>query len=210
MEETSSGNPHSAAERGGDLTFNTSVQLLRRAQAGDADALNQLLQRYLPTLRRWATGRLPGWARDRSDTDDLLQEMVIAVLRHVDDFQPRGDGALRAYMRKAFRNRIRHEIRRVKRRPLHVDVELENDETQCPDPAASPLEETIGKELVERYETALARLRPEDREAIIARLEMGCSFEQIAEVLDKPSANAARMAVSRAIDRLGREMNRDL
>jgi DNA-directed RNA polymerase specialized sigma24 family protein len=61
---------------------------------------------------------------------------------------------------------------------------------------------------VERYEAALQRLRPEEREAIIARVEMERSYQEIAISLGKPSADAARMAVSRALLRLAEEMNR--
>jgi DNA-directed RNA polymerase specialized sigma24 family protein len=53
---------------------------------------------------------------------------------------------------------------------------------------------------------ALSRLRPEDREAIIGRVELGLSNHELAEVLGKPTANAARMAVERALFRLAKEM----
>jgi len=76
------------------------------------------------------------------------------------------------------------------------------------DHSASPLEEAIGREAVGRYEAALARLRPDEREAIVARIEMDCSYQEVAQALDKPSADAARMAVSRALLRLAEEMNR--
>ena len=53
---------------------------------------------------------------------------------------------------------------------------------------------------------ALTRLRTEEREAIVARVEMGLSYQEIAEALGKPTPEAARMAVSRALMRLAREM----
>jgi RNA polymerase sigma-70 factor (ECF subfamily) len=84
-------------------------------------------------------------------------------------------------------------------------AELDENES---DRSASPLEEAIGREAVDRYEAALARLRPEEREAIVARVEMDCSYQEVAQALDKPSADAARMAVSRALLRLAEEMNR--
>src|SRR5688500_19892281 len=52
----------------------STLNLLQRARAGDADALDALIGRFLPRLQRWATGRLPGWARDLADTHDLVQE----------------------------------------------------------------------------------------------------------------------------------------
>jgi RNA polymerase sigma-70 factor (ECF subfamily) len=70
----------------------------------------------------------------------------------------------------------------------------------------SPLETAIGSETLAKYDRALDRLEPETREAVIARIEMGCSYAEIAELLAKPSADAARMTVSRALVRLAEEM----
>ena len=85
----------------------SSIELLERARAGDSDALDRLLGRYLPRLRRWASGRLPRGARDLSDTDDLVQDTVFRTLRHIDGFHPQREGALQAYLRQAIMNRIR-------------------------------------------------------------------------------------------------------
>ena len=179
------------------------VDLVERAKAGNSDALNQLFARFLPALRRWARGRLPRWSRDLMDTDDLVQETVIRAMKRIDQFESRHEGALQAYLRQAIVNRIRDEVRRAQRAPAAAAL----DEAER-DRAASPLEVTIGREAVERYESALARLRPEEREAIVARIEMDCSYQEVAEALGKPSADAARMTVSRALLRLAEEMNR--
>ena len=76
------------------------------------------------------------------------------------------------------------------------------------DNARSPLEEAIGQEAIERYERALATLRREDRELVVARIELGYTNKEIAELLDRPTPNAARMAVERAIIRLAKEMGK--
>ncbi len=70
----------------------------------------------------------------------------------------------------------------------------------------SPLEEAIGAEAAARYIAALARLEPEEREAIIGRVEMEYSYADLAEVLGKPTADAARKAARRALLRLAEEM----
>jgi hypothetical protein len=57
--------------------LDSTFDLVERAKSGDHDALNQLFARYLPPLRRWASGRLPRWTRDLMDTDDLVQETVV-------------------------------------------------------------------------------------------------------------------------------------
>jgi RNA polymerase sigma-70 factor (ECF subfamily) len=181
----------------------SSLVLIERAKQGDSEAVNLLLARYLPRLRRWASGRLPPWARDLADTQDLVQETVFQAFRKIEGFEVRGEGALQAYLRQALINRIRAEIRRVGRRPnigaLESYVEPE-------DAQPSPLELAVGAETVERYEAALGRLRPDDREAIVGRVELGLSNEELAEALGKPTPNAARMAVERALLRLAREM----
>ena len=92
----------------------SSLVLLERVRAGDPQALNRLVQRYLAPLTRWAAGRLPGWARDLSDTDDLVQDALMRTVRQLDRFEPRRDGALHAYLRSAVMNRIRDEIRRCR------------------------------------------------------------------------------------------------
>jgi RNA polymerase sigma factor (sigma-70 family) len=181
----------------------TSLDLLERARAGDASALDALVARHLPRLRRWASGRLPRWARDVADTQDLVQETLVQTFKRIERFEWRGEGALQAYLRQGVLNRIRDELRRAGRRPA-----AEQLDSQAPDGAASPLEQAIGQQAVERYEAALERLRAEDREAIIARIEMGFTHEELAQLLGKPSANAARMAVERALVRLAEEMGR--
>jgi RNA polymerase sigma-70 factor (ECF subfamily) len=181
----------------------SSLLLLERARAGDRQALETLMARYLPRLRRWASGRLPRWARDLADTHDLVQDVLLQTLRQIERFEPRHEGALQAYLRQGIANRLRDEFRRAARRPASAELDVER-----PDHSASPLEEAIGREALQRYERALARLRPDDREALIARIEMDCTNEEIAVALGKPSANAARMAVERALVRLADKMRR--
>src|SRR3954469_22988975 len=55
----------------------TTVELLGRARHGDRVALEALFTRHGPRLRRWASGRLPSWARDMTDTDDLVQDAMM-------------------------------------------------------------------------------------------------------------------------------------
>lgn len=179
----------------------TSADFFRLARAGDAVALGRLFERYLPHLRRWARGRLPSSARDLVDTDDLVQEIAIGTMRRIGEFEPNRPSALMAYLRSAILNRIRDEARRASRHP--PGGEPASGEL---DPAGSPVEHAIGREMKGRYEAALGRLRPEDREAIVARVELGLSYEAVAEALDKPTAAAARMQVARALVRLAQSM----
>lgn len=179
----------------------STISLLERMKAGDATAVDALFARYVAPLTRWAQGRLPRYARSAADTQDLVQETLLQTFKRIGTFESQHEGALQAYLRQAVMNRVRDELRRYSRRgaAAAVDSQIEHD-----DP--SPLDQAIGQQAAERYEQALARLRPDDRELLIARIEMGFSFEQLAEAFGKPTAGAARKATQRALLRLAEEM----
>ena len=179
----------------------STVELLARARAGDAAALDEVFARAIPLLKRWASGRLPRWTRDMIDTDDLVQETVVNTLRHIDVFEYRADSALQAYLRQAVLNRIRNEIRRAMRHPAPSTLD-----SAAPDAGLSPLEELIGKQTVDAYDEAMATLEPEEREAIIGRVELGLTYAELATAMDRPSADAARMAVARALLKLANQL----
>ena len=181
----------------------SSVDLLERARAGDQAALEALLARYLPRLQRWASGRLPRWARDLADTQDLVQETLVQTFKRIEGFDNRGDGALQAYLRQAVLNRIRDELRRAGRRPPLSELD-----TGLKDAGLSPLDAAIGQQAVERYDRALAILRPEERELVVARVEFGFSNGELARAFGKSTPNSARMALQRALLRLAAEMKK--
>ncbi|HEY5763691.1 MAG TPA: RNA polymerase sigma factor, partial [Rhodocyclaceae bacterium] len=180
------------------------VELLRLAKAGDRGATNALFERLFPPLLRFARGRLPGWARGMIDTTDLVQETLLSAYGVIGKDQAIGDGAIHAYLRATLKNRLIDELRKVERRP-RLD---EMDKTQRGN-SATPLEELIGIEALERYEDALGKIPRQDRDAVLARIELGLSYAEIARMLDRPSADAARMSVSRAMLRLARAMSHE-
>lgn len=179
----------------------STLDLLALAKAGNPGAVELLLERCLPPLRRWARGRLPIYARGLAETQDLVQEAVLRTLNNLARFEAHHQGALQAYLRQAVANRIRDEIRRTTRHPAQVEIP-----EAAADRSPSPLEQAIGRQGVQRYDEALARLRDSDREAIVARFELQQSYEEIAVALGKPTANAARAAVTRALARLIEEL----
>jgi len=182
----------------------SSLVLLSRMQQGELAARDELVRRYWPRLERWARGRLPDAARDLHDTCDLVQETMIAALDRLQDFEPEHDGALLAYLRVAVLNRVRMVLRDMRRRGEKVEL----DSGIVAPEHTSPLEQVIGRDALDRYERALARLRPEDRDAIHLKVELDLPYEEITQALGKPTITATRMAVSRAIARLVREMQR--
>jgi RNA polymerase sigma factor (sigma-70 family) len=182
----------------------SSSALILRARAGDENARNELFARYLPRLRRWAHGRLPAWTRDHLDTEDIVQDTLVQSLRRLEAFTPRHQWAFCAYVCEALRNRLHDVVRRASRRPLS-----EPFSTETPAAEPSPLEYAIGHQVLHHYDAALRRLRATDRELIIARVELHLDYDEIAPLLGKSSVGAARIAVSRALLRLGQEMARE-
>jgi RNA polymerase sigma factor (sigma-70 family) len=178
--------------------------LVIRARSGDQAALDDLFARYETRLRRWAHGRLPASARGALDTRDLVQDTLFKVFQKLPVFEPRHPGAFRDYVWTTLWNSIRDIARTQQRRgfsdPLASDL---------PGSLPSPFEEAMGSEVFARYESAMERLRPEEREAIIARIEMGLSHAEVAAALGKPTVAAAHMTVSRALVRLAEEMAHD-
>lgn len=175
--------------------------LLGRASGGDGAAREELARRLLPRVRRWAHGRLPQYARAMADTDDLVQISLLRALDHVKEFEPQHEGAFLAYLRRIVLNAVRDELRRAARQPAGTELW-----ESIPQPGPSLVEQAIGREVVEAYEAALGTLTEEQREAVIMRVEFGYTYPEIAEALGKPSANAARMAVTRALLCVGEVM----
>ena len=135
------------AEARRSVEVESTFHLIERARAGDQEALERLFARHLKPLQRWASGRLPKWARDLADTDDLVQDTLAQTFKRIEHFEPRRVGALQAYLRQAVLNRILNELRRKGRQPPITDldgIEVESGE--------SPLEQAIGREAVECYE----------------------------------------------------------
>jgi RNA polymerase sigma-70 factor (ECF subfamily) len=183
------------------LSDEPTIELVVRAREGDRDAVEALLQRCLPQLKRWAHGRLPAAARGRLDTGDLVQETVLHVLRRLDTFEPRHVGAMQAYLRMSVINRIRDEVRRIGRQPAPVELpeDLSSDLT-------SPLEAVVQAEAYERYRDALGQLNTREREMIVARIEVQWSLAEIATRFGMRTSDAARMAVTRALKKLTRKL----
>lgn len=180
----------------------SSFGLVRRAQAGDANAVERLVRRYLPRLRQWTHHRLPSWARDLAETDDLVQETLINAFRNLPRFEMRDELSLRSYMRRAIQNRLRDELKRAARHPVE---QLPQDVASA---QASPLAQAISRQDLWRCRVALARIRAADRRVILLALSGKYKGRELAMETGKASPDAARMALTRALQRLAREMER--
>ena len=175
--------------------------LLRRAKNGDRAAQDAVVARHLPRLKRWARGRLPRNARGLEDTDDLLQSAFARTMSRIERVEADQSAGLQGYLRRAVLNRVQDLVRRGRTRPS-----ADHSVGGIADRGPSPLEDLLGRELLECYETALCLLSDLERELVIARLEDGLSFEEIAHELSRPSSDAARVGYTRALRKLAQYM----
>jgi len=169
-------------------------------RAASIATLERWLVRFLPILKRWTHRRLPAHARRRLDTDDLVQEALLAVLTRRPDLDALAPEKLPAYIFQTIRNRIRDEIRRSGK------VETSAAGPEPADDSSSPLERAITSEEAASCRAALERLAPEDRALLVGRFEKNLSYAELADRCARPSDDAARVATRRALDRLAQEI----
>jgi RNA polymerase sigma factor (sigma-70 family) len=152
-------------------------------------------------LQRFARSRLARQRPRLADTDDVVQDVTINVFRRLHRIELRFPGALLAYLRRSVSNRVADEHRRAVRQGPTATLD-EN----LPDGQQSPLDATIDRDKVRVYRAALLTLNADDRLAIVLRLERGEGYDLIAARLGKPTPNAARVAVARAMFKLAKQM----
>lgn len=171
--------------------------LVERGRKGDVSAWETVFARITARLRSWTHRRMPRATRGQDQTRDVVQDAAMGVWRNVNKLDLRKPGDLEAYLREAVINRIRDRARRTQREPLLVSVDPE-----LKDGLPTPLNIALSGERWERYQAAFNALTVQQREAVVARVEMGCSWEQVGEAINSPSPAAARMLFNRAIERL--------
>ena len=189
-------------ERGSTLV--SSRALLDRARAGDERALSRLFRRQAASLRKWARGRLPRWARSMTDTADIVQDVLMRSFRRLDLFEDRGKGTLQAYLRRGVENRIFDEMRRIRRRPFLEDEDAAGDVAED---GPSAFDRLMDVEQEERYKRALATLAEDERLLVVGRLELGYSYEQLALITNRPTKDDARVALRRAVLKMAERMS---
>lgn len=167
-------------------------ELVTRAQR-DRAAFAVLFERYWEPVFAYCRFRLPSW----EDAEDVANEVFLAALAALPDYQPRGQG-FRSWLFGIAHNRVIGHQRRLRHRLSLPFVHL----LGAADPAPSPEERVADADEWERTMAMLTRLPKSERRVCELRLS-GLSFAEIAAVLGKRDA-AVRKAESRAEARLRR------
>jgi RNA polymerase sigma-70 factor (ECF subfamily) len=158
----------------------TDQALLDRARAGDAQALEQLLERHQAQVYRFGM-KMCG---DPEDAKDVLQETLLAMARGVRDF--RGASSISTWLYTIARSFCIKKHRKSKFAPADersLDADGAPEEPQLADDAKSPEEVLAGKQIEHALEQALGALEPIYREVLVLRDIEGLTAPEVADVL---------------------------
>src|SRR5262245_57659023 len=89
---------------------------IRAAKAGDREAMNELLTRYLPFVRKAVRQHVGSQLRRRDSLTDVLQESLLDACRGIHRFEERDGGSFRSWLVRIVLNNIRDHARRRDRR----------------------------------------------------------------------------------------------
>ena len=174
------------------------LDLLQRLTAGEQSALDALVDRSLPVFGVWAVRRLPSWAVGRIDVTAVVRSALLDALPRLRAVEASSAGTVQALLRDAVYDRLANELRALATQLPGATGE--------PLMTASVLEQAAGRWNLERYDRALAALTAPDREAIIGRVELRQSYEELATALGEMDAAAVRLRVTQAVARLIQKM----
>lgn len=190
--------------------LNESLILVRKAQEGDAEALNRLFERYYDRIYRIARIRMGAKLRCVLDSYDIVQETCAVAVRKIGEFQPRGHASLIQWLAQIAENQIHdaHDkwIKAAKRdpsrqTPIHgggPSGDASHAEFQLSAGGPSPSSIVANSELKEIYDACVEALPEEHRELILLREYAGASWEEIAARVERPNVHATQEAYRRA------------
>jgi len=187
-----------------------SLDLLARAQAGDAEALDRLIRRYQARLLRIVRIRLgPAGSGLRRflESADIAQETWQAALGALADLRVTGEADLLAWLARIATNEVRDQLDRVRaqRRSLEHEQPLPSSAGADPvDPRSDPGARAARGEMAGILDDAIAELPEDYREVIVLRDYCGADWGSIAERIGRPTVHAAQQLHQRAWIRVRR------
>ncbi len=157
------------------------AELIRRCRANERAAHDELYQRF----RRQVAATLYRVLGDRSDLDDLIQEVFVIAFRGLERF--RGDARLSTWLYRICVNVALGRIRTRKRRPAAIG--LADLDTATTDPSLTERPETPEKSLErqrdrERVYAALETLAPKKRIVLYLHEIEGLDLKEIAYLVE--------------------------
>ncbi|HLI83090.1 MAG TPA: sigma-70 family RNA polymerase sigma factor [Bryobacteraceae bacterium] len=157
--------------------------LIESLRSGSEQAYEELLARFQQPVYTLAVRLL----NNPAEASDVVQEVFLKVFRNIEHF--RADSSLRTWIYRITVNEA-HNTRRwfTRHRSREVELDPENEESRdwreiIADSGRSPFELTLDREQAGMIESALGRINPVFREAVVLRDITDLSYEEIAAVL---------------------------
>ena len=188
-------------------------ELIRQVRGGDREALESLLRCYRNYLCVLARSGLAGAMRAKVDASDVVQETMLAAFTDFAQFRGVTEGELLAWLRGILAHRLGMAVRRY-RGTAARDLEKERaivgalDRSSIalgnlvPARGPTPSQHAARRERGVILADALEALPDADREVVTLRVFRHLSWEEVGRGTGR-SADAARMAWTRAIRKLG-------
>ena len=178
--------------------------LVARAQQGDKQAFNLLVEKY----QRKLTRLLSRFIRDQAEVEDVTQEAFIKAYRALPAF--RGDSAFYTWLYRIGINTAKNYLMAMGRRaPTSTEVEAEDAEgfeegEQLRD-INTPESVLLSNEIAETVNSTIEQLPEELRRAIQMRELEGMSYEDIAQAMDCP-IGTVRSRIFRAREAIAEQL----
>ena len=190
----------------------TTQVLISRIQGGDAAARDELCERYLERVYRVVRLRLGARLREKVQSCDIVQNVMLDVVKGAETFECRSEGKFLNWVNRTVENRIRDEADRWQAQKRDMKKEISFEAARSPQnstpldipgahDAPTPSLVAIRQEELATLERAMDLLGQQSQEyhdlVIAVHLE-GQTYAEISEELGK-SPDAIRMKVNRAI-----------
>jgi RNA polymerase sigma-70 factor (ECF subfamily) len=185
-------------------------QIVRRCMDGDSGAWAELVR----THHRRVYGLCYRFTGNPADAEDLTQDVFLKIYSNLSSFDM-GRGSLQVWITTMTRNLLVDNFRRTKNQRATSSLDDGWDASDELRPAdrlmahgPSPHETAAQKELAKMVQSALARVSPELREAVILRDLQDLDYKEIAQVLGIPEGTV-KSRISRGRAELARLLERN-
>ena len=158
--------------------------------------------------------RVGGRLLQRETIEDVVQDVLVRVLRGLEGYEPRSDARWIDWVARLAQNEISNHARRAsaqKRHGLALELESHADSTadwQLSSPATGASTAAMRREEAELVDSCLAELPEAHREVILWREYAGADWKTVAEEMNRPSAEACQELHRRARQELRRRLQK--
>ncbi len=185
------------------------LTLVCALREGSERAYETLLLRFQQPVYNLALRLL----NDPSDASDVVQEVFLKVFRNVGHF--RGQSSLKTWIFRIAINEAYNQRRwfsRHRNREVGIDDEQDDSRSRSEtlaDSTQSPFDYVLDREQQAMIESALTRINPTFRAAVVLRDITDLSYDEIAEVL-QVSLGTVKSRILRGREALRHELEKNL